>query len=85
MYNDILEESWVYQETKLEGKLEALQKAILNFVQTRFPAMLSITTQQIDGIKDEVVLQRLLLKIGLSQNADEALEALVEAKKASNL
>ncbi len=85
VYNDILEESWVYQETKLEGKLEALQKAILNFVQTRFPAMLSITTQQIDGIKDEVVLQRLLLKIGLSQNADEALEALVEAKKASNL
>jgi len=84
MYQDILQESWVYQETKLEGKLEALQKAILNIVQTRFPAMLSITKQQIDGIKNEEILQHLLLKIGLSQNADEALEALVEAKKASN-
>ncbi len=81
VYNDILEESWVYQETKLEGKLEALHKAIFNVVQARFPAMLSITKQQIDGIKDEEVLQRLLLKISLSQNADEALEALVEIKK----
>ena len=80
-YNDILEESWVYQETILEGRLKALHEAILYIVQSRFPAMLSITKQQIGDIKDEKLLQSLLLKLDLSQNTDEALEALVEAKK----
>ena len=81
MYNDILEESWVYQETKLEGKLEAFRSAILDVVQVRFPGMLSITKEQIEGIKDVNVLQHLNLEIGLSQNSSEALQALVEASK----
>ena len=79
MYNDILEESWVYQETKLEGQLEAFRLAILDAVQARFPEMLSITKNRIDSIKELKVLQHLHLQIILSQNVDDALRALSEA------
>lgn len=43
--------------------------------------MLSITKEQIEGIKVVNVLQRLNLEIGLSQNSSKALQALVEASK----
>ncbi len=79
VYNDILEESWVYQETKLEGQLEAFRLAILDAVQARFPEMLSITKNRIDSIKELKVLQNLHLQIIISQNVDEALRALSEA------
>ncbi len=61
MYKDILEDSWVYQETKLKVELATLRKSIVDFVQARFPAMLDITKQKIDVIEDEDTLQRLLL------------------------
>ena len=79
VYNDILEESWVYQETKLEGQLEAFRLAILDAVQARFPEMLSITKNRIDSMKELKVLQNLHLQIIISQNVDEALRALSEA------
>ena len=78
VYNDILEESWVYQETKLEGKLEALQKTVLNLVQAHFPQALSLTKTQIDGIKDEVVLQNLILQISFAQKNGDVLRALAD-------
>ena len=81
MYNDILEESWVYQETKMEGKLEALQKTILNLVQAHFPEALSITKTQVDGIKDEAVLQDLILQISFAQKTSDVLRALVDLDK----
>jgi len=81
MYKDILEDSWVYRETKLKVELATLRKSIINFVQARFPAMLDITKQKIDVIEDEDALQRLLLQIGLSQNIEEALQALLDATK----
>jgi len=81
MPKDILEDSWVYQETKLKAELATLRKSIVNFVQARFPAMLDITKQKIDVIEDEDTLQRLLLQIGLSQNIEEALQALLDTTK----
>jgi predicted transposase/invertase (TIGR01784 family) len=81
MYKDILEESWVYQETKLEGKLDALQQTIIKHVQARFPEMLNVTKKQIDNITDIEVLQNLLLQISLAQNIGDALQALLDATK----
>ncbi len=78
VYNDILEESWVYQETLFEGKLKALRETILNLVQAHFPEALSVTKTQIYGIKDEVVLQNLILQISFAQKNGDVLRALAD-------
>jgi len=83
VYKDILEESWVYQETKEKGREEGRQqerqrqrRSIETIVQTKFPEMLDLTKKQIENVSDPEVLQDLIVKISLAQTLSEALLAL---------
>jgi len=88
MYRDILEDSWVYQETKQLGREEERQeelqrqrKALLTIVQGRFPEMIELTKKQIEAVEDPNVLLDLTVKISLAQNVQEAVQALLALGK----
>jgi hypothetical protein len=78
---NILRETWAYQEIVQEGKLEALHDALLKIVRERFPEMIEVTQKQIGGIVNPTTLEDLLVKISLAQNLQEALQALVRLDK----
>ena len=87
MYKDILEDSWVVQEERQEGKREGLYQAVIAVVQARFPEIVDLTKKQIDGVVDPQSLQDLLVKISLAQNIQDAVQALFaldKTKRATN-
>ncbi len=81
MYKDILEDSWVVQEERQEGKREGLYQAVIAVVQARFPEIVDLTKKQIDGVVDPQSLQDLLVKICLVQDVQEAVQALFALDK----
>ena len=81
MYKDMLDDSWVVQEERQEGKLEGFQQALLKIVQRRFPEMVDLTKQQIDGVEDPELLEDLLVNISLAQNVQDAISALFALEK----
>lgn len=81
MYKDILEDSWVVQEERQEGKREGLYQAVIAVVQARFPEIVDLTKKQIDGVVDSNSLQDLLVKICLVQDVQEAVQALFALDK----
>jgi DNA-binding XRE family transcriptional regulator len=88
MYRDILEDSWVYQETLQKGvekerqeELQRQRKALLTIVQGCFPEMLELTRKQIESVEDPNVLPDLTVKISLAQNVQEAVQALLALGK----
>ena len=83
MYQDILEESWVYQKILREGLeegreqgieegLQALRQTLITFMETRFPALVPLAKQQIDAIKSSDVLQCILNKMFSMHTSEEA-------------
>ena len=52
MYRDILEDSWVVQEERREGKRDGLRQALLAVVQARFPEIIDLMKKQIDGVEN---------------------------------
>ncbi len=81
MYRDILEDSWVVQEERLEGKLQGLHLAVLDVIQERFPEILPYTKKQTESIDDTEVLRRLNVKMSTVQTAEEALQYLITLAK----
>jgi hypothetical protein len=81
MHKDILEDSWVVQEERLEGKLQGLHLAVLDVIQERFPEILPYAKKQIDGIEDTEMLRRLIVKMSMVQTAEEALQYLITLAK----
>jgi hypothetical protein len=81
MYKDILEDSWVVQEERREGKLDGLRRALLAVVHARFPEIVDLTKKQIEGVEDPELLQDLLVKISLAQNVEDATLALFASDK----
>ena len=81
MYRDILEDSWVVQEERREGKRDGLRQALLAVVQARFPEIIDLMKKQIDGVEDPESLQDLLVKISLAQNVEDATMALFALDK----
>ena len=81
MYKDILEDSWVVQEERQEGKREGLYQAVIAVVQARFPEIVDLTKKQIDDVVDANSLQDLLVKICLVQDVQEAVQALFALEK----
>ena len=82
MYKDILEDSWVVQEERLEGELRGLHKALVKVVQARFPEIVDLTKKQIDGVVVSNSLQDLLVKISLARDVQEAVQALFDLDEA---
>jgi len=87
VYKDIIEESWVYQETKQLGRDEERQETlrrqrqkILGIVQKRFPEMLDLAQKLVNNLKDPDILEDLLLKVGLAQSVQEVLSVLSEVR-----
>jgi DNA-binding XRE family transcriptional regulator len=81
VYKDILEDSWVVQEERQEGKREGLYQALLAVVQARFPEIVDLTKKQIEGIENPEALQDLLVKISIAQNVQDAVQALFALDK----
>ncbi len=81
LYKDILEDSWVVQEERLEGELRGLHRVIVKVVQARFPEIVDLTKKQIEGVENPESLQDLLVKISLVQNVEDATLALFDLDK----
>ena len=84
MYRDILEDSWVVQEERREGKRDGLRQALLAVVHARFPEIIDLMKKQIDGVEDPESLQDLLVKISLAQNVEDATMALFALDKTNS-
>jgi predicted transposase YdaD len=93
MVQDVLRESWVYQEIGQEfleeGRKEELQRrrqgihdAIMALVQTHFPELVALARQQINSIPDPDVLQRMLIKLIAAQQTEEVKEILLAGDRA---
>lgn len=93
MLEDILEESWTYQELIKKGMQKGLEKGreeerqqwvqeqretLLIFVQMRFPELVPVARQQVAPIKDPETLHNLIIKLFAVQTAEEARQALME-------
>jgi predicted transposase YdaD len=92
MFQDVLRESWVYQEIgqefleegRKEERQQALQRErrmITNLVQRFFPDLSALAQQQVDTITDPEMLYRLHLKLIAVQQSEEARRILLSQDK----
>ena len=96
MFQDILRETWVYQEIGQEFFEEGLEKGreeerkqriqeqremLMSLVQIHFPDIIDLARQQAERINDPEVLRTLNLKLIAAQRLDEAKQILFEADK----
>ncbi len=79
--DDILEDSWAYQEMLAKGmekgRMEALREAIMDVVRIRFPEIAERAHQRVYSIEDMDSLRRLNVKLSIAKDAQEAGQALV--------
>jgi predicted transposase YdaD len=93
MLEDIIEQSWIYQEIKrkglaegkAEGKAEERQEwlqtqrnGLISVAQARFPDLVAEATERANRVEDPHVLQDVMLKVALAQNSEEAKKHLQE-------
>ncbi len=93
MLEDILEESWTYQELIKKGMQKGIdlglekgrqqwvqeqRETLLSFVQMRFPELVPVARQQVASVKDPETLHNLLIKLFAVQTVEEARQALME-------
>ncbi len=92
MYQDILKDSWVYQEIGQEflekgreeerqRRLEGQREMLMSFVQAHFPEITALAKQQADSITDPEVLQNVIIKLLAAQRLDEARQILLDISK----
>jgi predicted transposase YdaD len=92
MHQDILRDSWVYQEIGQEfleqgreeerkQRLQDLRQMMLSLVQLHFPEITEQASQQAESITDPELLKALSLKLLAAQELDEAKKILFEADK----
>ena len=95
MLDDIIRETCFYQdilkqgleegreEGREEGKHEGLYVALLDIIQDRFPSIVELAKEQIEPIKDSMVLRRLIVGISTVQSAEKAQQYIEELGKES--
>ncbi len=95
MYEDILEDSWVYQEIlhkgmnkgleqgmskgiqyEREAGMRRLRQTLYTILQNRFPDLMRVAPLLVERATEPEMLQDLIIKISLAQNAQEAQQAL---------
>ncbi len=96
MFQDILSESWVYQEIAEQGvekgreqgreeerqqELQRQRQTIIGFVQRRFPEITALAEQQTAKITDPEMLQTVILKLLDAQTIEEARQILLNLDK----
>jgi len=83
VFQDILKESWAYQEILREGLeegreqglqqgVQALRQTLVSFIEMHFPTIAPLAKKQTDVIEDPVVLQNLIIKMFTARTAEEA-------------
>ncbi len=73
VYNDIIEESWVYQEWAAREQ----RRTLFDIVQERFPEILNLVKKQAESIEDPEVLRRMAVKMSIVQTPEEAKQYLL--------
>ena len=92
MFQDILSESWVYQELVEQGvekgreeerqqELQRQRQTIIGFVQRRFPEITALAEQQTAKITDPETLQTVILKLLDAQTIEEVRQILLNLDK----
>jgi predicted transposase YdaD len=91
MLDDILEESWTYQEILRKGMQKGLEQGreeerqqriqeqretVVSFVQIRFPELVPLAEQHLLFIHKTEELHNLILKLFVVQTAEEARRAI---------
>ena len=91
MFQDILRESWVYQELVEEGiekererRIQDQQAMLERIIQLHFSELLALAKQQADAIKDPDILTSLNFKLLSAQTVEEARRILLDAHKGEN-
>jgi len=86
MLDDILEESWTYQEIIKKGRekerhqqIREHRSTLLNFVHMRFPELVDFAKPYVETIKDTTVLLALLNQLFIAQTSEEAKQAIIDA------
>jgi len=86
MLDDILEDSWTYQEIIKKGQekerhqqIHEHRSTLLNFVHMRFPELIDFAEPYVETIKDTTVLLALLNQLFTVQTAEEAKQAIIDA------
>jgi hypothetical protein len=92
MLDDILEESWTYQEMLRKGvekgrqqerqrRIQEQRETVVNLVQMRFPELVPLAEQHLHFIHNTEELHNLIQKLFAVQTADEARLAITETDK----
>jgi hypothetical protein len=81
MLQDVLKDSWVYQELIEEGRQEArqqelrrLRQILVDIVLGRFPKIEPQAQKYIEMIDDLALLQSLIVHVSLAQSAQEVMQ-----------
>ncbi|MDQ6643589.1 MAG: hypothetical protein M3Y76_04000 [Chloroflexota bacterium] len=92
MMQDLLRDSWLYQEIMQEGYDKGIEQGreeereewlrrqrqlLMTIIQMHFPNTASLARQQVDAIKEPEVLQSLIFKVLESQTEEQATECLL--------
>jgi hypothetical protein len=80
MLEDLLGESWTYNEILRRGSIAARREDLLGVVQVRFPDLLAEARECADRVEDPQALQSMMLKIVIAQDREEARKLLLELK-----
>ncbi len=83
MYQDVLRESWVYQEIgqeylekgletgRKQGLEQALHQTLMIYVETRFPKLVVLAQQQTGSITDVALLNQIMSTLFALQTPEE--------------
>jgi hypothetical protein len=92
MSQDILRDSWVYQEIGQSFLLEGIEKelqrnrqTVISCVEMKFPEQVSFAQQQVEQMTDIEVFQQVLIKLFAAQTVQEVQGALLSAPKNTRL
>jgi flagellar biosynthesis/type III secretory pathway protein FliH len=88
---DIIEDSWVYQETIQKGREEglekggqqALQTAAISIVVARFPELEQLAREIIATIGDQSRLQTLIVELSVTPSQEHAKQLLLSLVSAA--
>jgi len=91
MLDDILEESWTYQEIVKKGlekgkqlerqqRIQEQRETVMNLVRMRFPGLVSFAVSRVEAIKDADALHILINQLFAVQTEEEAKQAIIAAR-----
>ena len=72
------------EERGMENQLKQERQTLLTIVQLRFPDLVDIARQLLEGIHESAVLQQLFIKMSLATSSQDAEQALVGSYKKDN-